>query len=82
MPTYEYECEKCGHRFEKLQKMSDSPVESCPACKGGVHRLISAGGGVIIKDGGSHDARPKTRCGKEHTCCGQETPCEQPPCGD
>ena len=83
MPTYEYECNKCGHHFEKFQNMSDPPVETCPECKGSVRRLISAGGGVIIKDGrGSNAASHQPRCGKEQTCCGRETPCEQPPCGD
>ena len=42
MPLYEYECEKCGHRFEKIQRMSDAPPPDCPACGGGVHKLQSA----------------------------------------
>ncbi|MCK9266615.1 hypothetical protein M0P98_07035 [bacterium] len=49
MPTYEYECEKCGHNFEKFQKMSDDPISKCPKCKGKVKRLIGAGGGIIFK---------------------------------
>ena len=44
MPTYEYECPKCGHRFEKFQSMSDKPVRTCPECKGRkVKRLIGTG---------------------------------------
>ena len=42
MPIYEYECEKCGHRFEKIQKFSDTPVEVCPKCGGAVHKMQSA----------------------------------------
>jgi putative FmdB family regulatory protein len=42
MPIYEYECEKCGHRFEKIQKFSDPPVEACDKCGGPVHKLQSA----------------------------------------
>jgi len=42
MPIYEYECEKCGNRFEKIQKFSDPPVETCPKCGGPVHKLQSA----------------------------------------
>src|SRR5258706_11849556 len=43
MPLYEYECPKCGHRFERIQKFSDKPVESCPKCKKGkVKQLLSA----------------------------------------
>ena len=42
MPLYEYECEKCGHRFETIQKFSDPPLETCPKCGGHVHKLIAA----------------------------------------
>ena len=42
MPLYEYECEGCGHRFEKIQKFSDPPLETCPTCGGVVHKLQSA----------------------------------------
>ncbi len=52
MPTYEYECTKCENRFELFQKMTDSPVKSCPKCKGRVNRLIGLGGGVIYKGPG------------------------------
>jgi putative FmdB family regulatory protein len=42
MPLYEYECEKCGHRFEKIQKFSDKMVKKCPECGGKVEQMISA----------------------------------------
>ena len=42
MPLYEYECDACGHRFEIIQKFSDSPVETCPVCGGAVRKLQSA----------------------------------------
>jgi putative FmdB family regulatory protein len=42
MPLYEYECEKCGHRFEKIQKFSDPLVDTCPKCGGAVHKLQSS----------------------------------------
>jgi putative FmdB family regulatory protein len=41
MPLYEYECE-AGHRFEKIQKFSDPPIEKCPTCGTSVHKLISS----------------------------------------
>lgn len=41
MPLYEYECEKCGARFEVIQRFSDNPVASCRSCSGPVHRLLS-----------------------------------------
>lgn len=42
MPLYEYECEACGRRFERIQKFSDPPVETCPTCGGKVHKLVSS----------------------------------------
>lgn len=41
MPLYEYECKKCHHRFELIQKFSDPPVSKCPQCKGKVQKLLS-----------------------------------------
>jgi len=42
MPLYEYECKKCGHRFERIQRFSDAMVKKCPQCGGKVEQLISA----------------------------------------
>ena len=42
MPLYEYECKKCHHRFEKIQKFSDKMVKKCPQCGGPVEKMISA----------------------------------------
>jgi len=42
MPLYEYQCKKCGHRFEKIQKFSDKPIKKCPECGGPVEQTISA----------------------------------------
>jgi len=42
MPLYEYQCERCGHRFEKIQKFSDRMVKKCPECGGRVEQMISA----------------------------------------
>ena len=52
MPTYEYECQKCGHRFEEFQSMNDAPLKKCPQCKGRVKRLIGAGAGFLFKGSG------------------------------
>jgi len=41
MPIYEYECGRCQHRFELIQKFSDKQVRKCPECGGRVERLIS-----------------------------------------
>jgi putative FmdB family regulatory protein len=43
MPLYEYQCEACGHRFEKIQKFSDALIEECPNCgEKKVHKLVSS----------------------------------------
>ena len=42
MPLYEYQCDSCGHRFERIQKFSDPPIEKCPVCAGPVRKLISS----------------------------------------
>jgi putative FmdB family regulatory protein len=42
MPLYEYQCQKCGHRFERIQKFSDAMVKKCPDCGGKVEQMISA----------------------------------------
>jgi putative FmdB family regulatory protein len=52
MPTYEYECSACGHRFDAFQKISDAPLSKCPKCGKKVKRLISAGLGIIFKGSG------------------------------
>ena len=51
MPVYEYECERCQLRFERLQKFGDSPLTECPDCGGLVHRVIQPVG-VIFKGSG------------------------------
>ena len=60
MPTYEYDCEKCGKPFEAFQSMKDAPFKTCPenACqmrkwgKGKVRRRVGTGAGLIFKGSG------------------------------
>jgi putative FmdB family regulatory protein len=52
MPTYEYECKKCGYNFEVFQSMSDEPLKTCTKCGNEVRRLILGGAGVIFKGSG------------------------------
>jgi putative FmdB family regulatory protein len=42
MPLYEYQCKKCKHRFEKIQKFSDQMLTKCPECGGPIEQMISA----------------------------------------
>ena len=41
MPIYEYRCLDCDHEFERMQKFSDPPLDTCPSCEGTVQKLIS-----------------------------------------
>ena len=63
MPTYDYQCAACGHRFEEFQSMSAKALRKCPACKKAkLERLIGAGAGVIFKGSGFYqtDYRPSS----------------------
>lgn len=42
MPLYEYQCDACEERFERIQKFSDPPVDVCPSCGGTVKKLLSS----------------------------------------
>lgn len=53
MPTYEYCCAACGHRFEQSQSITAAPLRKCPACaKRTLQRLMGTGGGIIFKGSG------------------------------
>ncbi|MFN4243451.1 MAG: FmdB family zinc ribbon protein [Tepidisphaerales bacterium] len=53
MPTYDYLCNACDHRFELFQSITARPVKKCPACgKNKATRLIGTGAGMIFKGSG------------------------------
>jgi putative FmdB family regulatory protein len=54
MPTYDYECQACGHKFEAKQSMKDAHLTDCPQteCAGPVKRKIGLGSGLIFKGSG------------------------------
>ncbi len=51
MPTYEYLCRTCSHRFETWQKMTDDPLTTCPECNGTIRRVLFPAG-VVFKGSG------------------------------
>jgi putative FmdB family regulatory protein len=65
VPIYEYECTKCGHRFEIVQKLNDATVIKCEKCKGKVERLVSSpaiqfkGTGWYVTDYGRKGSGPE-----------------------
>lgn len=65
MPIYEYQCSKCEHRLEALQKISDAPLTECPAChERSLQKLISAAS-FRLKGGGWYETDFKTEGRKQ-----------------
>ncbi len=73
MPTYEYQCDTCGKKFELFQNISDAPVDQCPECGGQVHRLIGTGAGIIFKGSGFYATDYRDN-GNRSTRCGNTSP--------
>ncbi len=80
MPTYEYECSVCRHRFETEQSMTDAPLETCPACGGRVRRMVSGGTGFINRSGPGGRAGACSLETTGRTCCGRDERCGSPRC--
>jgi putative FmdB family regulatory protein len=51
MPTYEYQCKSCNHRFEIWQKMADDALTVCPECSGTIRRVLYPAG-IVFKGSG------------------------------
>lgn len=74
MPLHEYQCKKCKHRFEKIQKFSDRPIKKCPECGGPVEQLLHApavqfkGSGWYVTDYGKGEgSKPESSSEKKDT---------------
>jgi putative FmdB family regulatory protein len=82
MPTYEYRCDECGYSFELTHSMKENPTVFCPNCNSKARKHITGGSGFILKTTGTSSISNSqgTKCGKDQTCCGKETPCEIRPC--
>jgi putative FmdB family regulatory protein len=82
MPTYQYECNACGHTLEALQSMTDPKLTKCPKCKKPkLIRLIGLGGGIIFKGSGFYETDYKKKdSGSDSSSCGCGTPesCSKP----
>src|SRR5947208_14100000 len=76
MPTYQYACTSCGERLEVVQKFSDDPLTTCPACQGRLRKVFSPVG-VVFKGSGfyktdsrsssSSSAKPDSKSGDAKT---------------
>jgi putative FmdB family regulatory protein len=73
VPLYEYQCKKCKHKFEKIQKFSDRPIRKCPECGGPVEKIQHApavqfkGTGWYVTDYGGKGDKSKADGGSEKT---------------
>jgi putative FmdB family regulatory protein len=86
MPTYEYNCDKCGP-FELWQSIKDDALTACPACGSRVQRLLSANVGFVLKGAGFYqndyktqpaakpEAKPSTGAAPGCGTCGGPDPC-------
>ncbi|MBT3347451.1 MAG: zinc ribbon domain-containing protein [Thiotrichales bacterium] len=84
MPIYEYACSECGHRLDKLQKMSDAPLTECPACgEATLAKQVSAAG-FRLSGGGWYESDFKTGTKKnltESASSKSESTCSTGSCG-
>ena len=55
MPIYEYRCAACGHELEALQKLSDAPLQDCPACRAAQLQIKISAAGFRLKGGGWYE---------------------------
>jgi putative FmdB family regulatory protein len=72
MPLYEYECQSCHRRLERIQKFSDPPLEVCPHCGGRLEKMVSSpafqfkGSGWYVTDYARKNEKPPSEsAGKE-----------------
>jgi len=82
MPTYEYECTGCRHRFEKFQSITAPPVETCPECGGAVKRLLGKGAGIIFKGSGFYQTDYRSKEYKEKARADSSGPTPSSPGAD
>jgi putative FmdB family regulatory protein len=79
MPLYEYECKKCHHRFEKIQKFSDPHVKKCPKCGGPIEQVISApavqfkGSGWYVTDYAKKSSTPSSSSNSSNSSNGDSS---------
>jgi putative FmdB family regulatory protein len=73
MPTYEYECDACRHRFEEFQSFKDDPLTKCPECKKKkLRRLLGTGAAVIFKGSGFYQTDYRSESYKNAAKADQE----------
>lgn len=82
MPTYDYECQACGHHFELFQSMTARVKRKCPKCgKRSLQRLIGPGAGFIFKGHGFYTTDYRSESYKAGKSAAEDTPKTSPESG-
>ena len=93
MPTYDYVCDACGHKFEEFQSFKDDPLKVCPKChEEKLRRLFGTGAAILFKGSGFYEtdyrsesyqkaAKADAEAGKPATEK-KDTPAPAKPAGD
>jgi len=79
MPTYEYQCDSCQHRFEEMQSFKDDPLKTCPACKlDKLRRLFGTGAAILFKGSGFYETDYRSESYKKAAKAEQEASSSKP----
>jgi putative FmdB family regulatory protein len=65
MPTYDYRCRKCGHRFELFHSIKDDAPKRCPKCRGRSERVPAGGAGLLFRGSGFYITDHRSKDYKE-----------------
>ena len=65
MPTYQYACTACGHRFEAVQSFSDASLTDCPECTGRLRKVFSSVG-IVFKGSGFYRTDSRSTSGDKN----------------
>ncbi len=65
MPIYEYACDKCGHEFEREQRITDDPVKTCPECRSRKVKKLISQTSFVLKGGGWYSDLYSSSKGKD-----------------
>ena len=83
MPTYDYKCTACEHRFEQFQSMRDKPLKKCPSCgKNALERLIGTGAAVLFKGSGFYQTDYRSESYKKAAAAESKPAGDSKPSGD
>src|SRR5262245_57306807 len=86
MPTYDYVCDSCAHKFEEMQSFSAEPLKTCPSCgTDKLRRPFGTGAAILFKGGGFYETDYRSEAyksaAKSETEAPKPAPAEKPASG-